>query len=105
MAGTAPLDPQGRTVGVGDPEAQVRRSVEIIERALEAMGGHLSGVVRTRIYIADPEIGDRVGEAHRKAFAPNPPVFTMVVVAGLLDPEWLVEIEAEAVVGEGGDDA
>jgi enamine deaminase RidA (YjgF/YER057c/UK114 family) len=97
VAGTVAIWPDGSC----DPDAgvQARRCLEIIEAAIRELGGTLSDVVRTRMMIVDREDQDAVGVAHRAAFGDAPPASTMVVVAGLLDPRWKVEIEAEAQLG------
>lgn len=99
IAGTAPIGPDGRTVGIGDPAAQARRCFEIIVAAVEQLGGSVSGVVRTRMFLTRIEDWETVGKVHGEFFATARPVATMVGVAALIDPDWLVEFEAEAVVG------
>jgi enamine deaminase RidA (YjgF/YER057c/UK114 family) len=96
VAGTAPIWPDG-TVDP-DPGAQARRCLEIMLTALEEGGGRAADVVRTRMFITDPADGDRIGEAHGEIFSGIRPASTMVVVGGLLDPRWKVEMELEAVV-------
>lgn len=97
VAGTAPIPAPGEELPSG-PYAQMRRCGEIALEALAAMGAEARHVVRTRMYITDPSIADEVGRAHRELFGAGDPVATMVVVAGLIDPAWLVEIEVEAEV-------
>lgn len=96
IAGTTPIWEDGSCDP--DPEAQARRCIEIIGVALEEAGASLSDVIRTRQFIVDPSDAEAVGRAHAEAFGETRPVSTMVVVAGLLDPRWKIEIEAEAVV-------
>ncbi|MGV3760474.1 MAG: RidA family protein [Actinomycetota bacterium] len=96
VAGTAPQWPD-ETVDP-DPEVQARRCLEIIADALEQAEASLADVVRTRVYLVDAADFDAVGRAHGEAFGDVRPVNTTVVVAGLLDPRWKVEIEAEAVL-------
>jgi enamine deaminase RidA (YjgF/YER057c/UK114 family) len=96
VSGTAPIMP-GDADPPPDAYGQARVCLEIIGRALAEAGASLDDVVRTRIYVTDPSLIDEVGRAHREAFATARPA-TTGVVAGLLDPRWLVEIEAEAVV-------
>jgi enamine deaminase RidA (YjgF/YER057c/UK114 family) len=74
------------------------RCGEIASEAIAALGGSLGGVVRTRMFITDASAADEVGRAHKELFGSSDPAATMVVVAGLLDPAWFVEIEVEAVV-------
>jgi enamine deaminase RidA (YjgF/YER057c/UK114 family) len=96
IAGTAPIWPDGSCDP--DPGVQARRCFEIILEALGQLGGEARHVVRTRMFLTDPGYGESVGLAHGEVFAEIRPVATMVVVAGLLDPRWKVEIEAEAIL-------
>lgn len=97
VAGTAPIPtPEG-------PHAQAKRCLEIIQRAIEELGGSLQDVVRTRTYLVDAMHWQEVGRAHGEFFRDVKPASTMVVVAGLIDPTWLVEIEADAVVDSNAD--
>ncbi len=96
VAGTAPIWPDG-TVDP-DPQAQARRCIEIMLDALAEAGGSADDVVRTRMFITDVAHSDVVGEAHGEVFARVRPAATMVVVAGLLDERWKVEMELEAVL-------
>ena len=100
VAGTAPIEPDG-TSTVGDAGVQAARCLTIIAEALAALGGSPADVVRTRMFITDPADADRVGRAHGAVFGDIRPAATMAVVAGLLRPEWKVEIEAEAVIETG----
>jgi enamine deaminase RidA (YjgF/YER057c/UK114 family) len=97
VSGTVAIWPDGSCDP--DPYAQAARCLEIIDAALRELGGELRDVVRTRMMIVAREDQDAVGRAHRAAFGETPPASTMVVVAGLLDPRWKVEIEAEAQLG------
>jgi enamine deaminase RidA (YjgF/YER057c/UK114 family) len=83
---------------VGDPAAQTRRCLEIIQAALEEAGASLKDVIRTRIFLTRAAEWERVGAVHGEFFREIRPASTMVQVAQLLDPDWLVEIEADAVV-------
>ena len=96
VAGTAPVWPDGSCDP--DPYVQARRCLEIILTALREAGGETRHVVRTRMFITDASFGEAVGHAHGETFGEVRPVATMVVAAGLLDPRWKVEIEAEAVL-------
>lgn len=100
VAGTAPIMP-GDADPPDDPYEQARVCLEIIDRALAEAGAALDDVVRTRIYVTRPGDIDEVGRAHREAFATARPA-TTGIVAALLDSRWLVEIEAEAVIGGEG---
>jgi len=95
VSGTAPLDRNGETVE-GDTYDQAKRCFEIVLEAIEALGGGRSDVVRTRVYIVDAGDWEAVGRAHGETFGEVFPAGTMVVVRGLLDPRWRVEVEAEA---------
>jgi enamine deaminase RidA (YjgF/YER057c/UK114 family) len=100
VSGTAPVWPDGSC----DPDVgvQARRCLEIVLAALGEAGAGARDVVRTRTYLLDAADAEAVGRAHADAFGEARPASTMVVVAGLLDPRWRVEIEAEAVIGPGG---
>ncbi len=97
VAGTAPVWPDGSCDA--DPAAQTRRCLEIILAALREAGAGPQHVVRTRMYMANGADWEAIGRAHGEVFGEVRPAATMVVVAGLLDPRWKVEIEAEAMVG------
>jgi enamine deaminase RidA (YjgF/YER057c/UK114 family) len=97
VAGTAPLGPDGKTVGVGDPAAQARRCLEISRLALEQLGSSLSDVIRTRIFLTRIEDWRAVGEVHGEVFRDVRPASTMLQVTRFIDPEWLVETEVDAV--------
>ena len=98
VAGTAPLDAEGRTVAAGDAGAQARRCFEIVERALGELGASLSDVVRTRILLTRIEDWERVARVHGEFFRDVRPVNTVMQVSRFIDPDWLVEVEADAVV-------
>jgi enamine deaminase RidA (YjgF/YER057c/UK114 family) len=104
VSGTAPIGPDGTTVGIGDAGAQTRRCLEIIREALETVGASLDTVIRTRTYLVRVEDWRAIGVVHGEFFGEIRPASTMVQVAGLLDPDWLVEIEADAVLPEAGED-
>ncbi len=99
VAGTAAIWPDGSCDG--DPEVQAARCLEIILAALAEAGAGPADVVRTRLFITDAAYGEAVGRAHGAVFSEVRPASTIVVVAGLLRPEWKVEIEAEAVLSAG----
>ena len=96
VSGTGPVVPVGRCPD--DAGDQARRCFEIIAAALGEAGASLNDVVRTRVYITAAEHADAVGAVHGELLGHVRPAATMVVVAGLLDPAWKVEIEAEAVL-------
>lgn len=99
VSGTAPIAEDGSVAAPGDGYGQMRRCLEIIERALTDAGAGMSDVVRTRIYLTDGEDWEGVASAHAEVFAGVRPASTVVIVAGLLDAGWRVEVEADAVVG------
>ena len=96
VSGTAPIWPDGSCDP--DPAAQMRRCCEIAVAALDELGAAAADVVRTRMFVTDAQVADAVGAVHDEFFGAARPAATMVVVAGLLDPRWLVEVEVEAVV-------
>jgi enamine deaminase RidA (YjgF/YER057c/UK114 family) len=96
VSGTAQVWPDGSCDP--DPRAHAERCLEIVAAALRDAGARLEDVVRTRLFITDRADADAVSAAHGAAFGEIRPAATMVVVAGLLDPRWRVEIEAEALV-------
>ena len=96
VSGTGPVWPDGSCPD--DPAAQAQRCFEIINAALAEAGTDLRTVVRTRMYVTDPAIAEAVSAEHGRLFADVRPAATMVIVAGLLDSRWKVEIEAEALI-------
>ena len=100
VSGTAPVEPDGGSTP-GDAAAQARRCFAIILGAIEELGGSAADVVRTRMFITDPADAEAVGAVHGEIFRDIRPAATMVVVSALLRPEWRIEIEAEALVGDG----
>lgn len=100
VAGTAPIGPGGETAGVGDAAAQARRCLEIIRTALEQAGASLSDVVRTRTLLTRIEDWESVGQVHGEFFGDIRPANTVMQVVRFIDPDWLVEFEADAVIDE-----
>ena len=98
VSGTAPVGDDGEVVGVGDAYAQARRCIEIIERALSEAGASLDNVVRTRMFVTDISQWEAIGKAHGEAFGAIRPATSMVEVSALIDPDMLVEIEADAII-------
>ncbi|HWC70843.1 MAG TPA: RidA family protein [Actinomycetota bacterium] len=99
VSGTAPIPAEGGSVS-DDVYEQARRCLEIVVAALREAGAGPEHVVRTRTYLLDADDWREVGRAHGEVFAGVRPASTMVVVAGLLDPAWKVEIEADAVLAD-----
>ncbi len=96
VSGTAPVWPDGHVDP--DPSVQARRCWEIALTALGELGGRPEHVVRTRQYVVRADLAEPVGAVHGAVFGAVRPASTMVVVAGLLDPRWLVEVELDAVL-------
>ena len=100
ISGTAPIGKDGRTVGVGDPSAQARRCFEIIKTAIEGLGGSLADVTRTRILLTRIEDWEQAALVHGEYFAETRPANTIVQVGRFIDPDWLIEVEADAIVAD-----
>jgi len=98
VSGSTAMTPSG-LVGKGDPYAQTIQTLKTIEAALQQAGASLADVVRTRIYMANIDQWQDVGRAHGEVFGTIRPATTMVEVKRLIDPDMLVEIEADAVIG------
>jgi enamine deaminase RidA (YjgF/YER057c/UK114 family) len=97
VSGTAPIGPDGKTVGVGDAVAQARRCLDIVKQALEKLGASLDDVIRTRVFLTRIEDWKAVAEVHGERFRGVRPASTFVQVSRFVDPEWLVEVEVDAV--------
>jgi len=100
VSGTAPLGPDGGTIGKGDAAAQARRCLEIIKDALERAGASLDQVVRTRTLLTRIEDWQAVASVHGEFFSNIRPANTIMQVSRFIDPDWLVELEADAVIEE-----
>lgn len=101
VGGTAPVGPDGKTVGVGDPAAQARRCLEIIQDALERADAKLEDVVRTRVLLTRIEDWEAVIKVRAEFFGGIRPVDTIMQVSKFVNPEWLVEFEVDAVISDG----
>ena len=100
VSGTTATGPDNQVVGVGDPQAQARYALDKIETAIRQLGGTLTDVVRTRIYVCHLADVEKIVRVHGERFAAIRPANTLVQ-AQLVGPEYLVEIEAEAIIGAG----
>jgi len=100
VAGTAPLGPDGKTVSHGDAAGQARRCFEISANALQQLGASLSDVIRTRILLTRIEDWEAVARVHGEFFRDIRPVSTVMQVSSFIDPQWLVEIEVDAVISQ-----
>jgi len=101
VGGTAPVDAEGKTVGVGDPAAQARRCLEIIKAALENAGSGMQDVVRTRVILTDIDDWKKVIDVRAEYFSDIRPVDTIMQITRFVNPEWLVEFEVDAIISDG----
>lgn len=100
VTGTAPVDGNGETFAPGDGYAQARRCLEIIQEALAQLEVPMARIVRTRMFVTDISKWEDFGRAHGEFFADHPPASTIVEVKQLIDPQMLIEIEADAYLGQ-----
>ncbi|WP_254441466.1 RidA family protein [Ruegeria arenilitoris] len=100
VGGTAPVDARGKTVGVGDVYLQTKQCFEIIKDALERAGSGLQDIVRTRVILTDIDNWKQAIEARKLYCLDARPVDTIMAINQFVNPEWLVEIEVDAVVPE-----
>jgi enamine deaminase RidA (YjgF/YER057c/UK114 family) len=101
VSGTTATDEDGAVVAPGDAERQARRALTNVVTALEEAGSGREDVVRTRLFVTDIDDWQAIGDVHGEFFGDVRPAATMVEVSRLVDPELVVEVEAEAVVGSG----
>lgn len=102
VSGTAPIAADGSAAFPGDVYRQTRHCLQIIERAIIAAGGQLTDVIRTRVYLTDGDTWREAGKAHGEFFGDIRPASTFIEVSRLIDPAWMVEIEAECELGSKG---
>ncbi len=100
VGGTAPVGADGKTVGLGDVAAQTRQCIEVIKQALEQAGSGLHDVVRTRIILTNIDDWKAAIDVRKEYFRDVRPVDTIMAVDRFVNPEWLIEIEADAVMAE-----
>lgn len=98
VGGTAPIAAGGGTASKGDVYGQAKRIFEIIEKALSDAGAGFEHVTRTRVLLTDMQLWDDAAKAHAEIFAAIRPVTTVMSVTGFVDPDWLIEIEVDAIV-------
>jgi enamine deaminase RidA (YjgF/YER057c/UK114 family) len=98
VGGTAPIDREGKTVGVSDPATQTRQCLETIESALKEAGASMKDVIRTRMLLTNIEDWREVAKVRGEYFKDVKPVDTVMQVSTFINPEWLIEVEVDAIV-------
>ena len=100
VAGTCAVNSEGNPFATGDAYLQTKRILEIIQDAIQQLGGSMEDVIRTRIFVSDISLWTEVGKAHGEVFHTIRPVTTLVEVSNLISSDYLVEIEASAIVSK-----
>ena len=100
IGGTAPVDADGNTIGLDDISAQTRQCIEVIKAALEQAGSGLHHVVRTRVILTDIDNWKAAIDVRKEYFREIRPVDTIMAVDRFVNPEWLIELEADAVISQ-----
>ena len=100
VSGTAPLTFNGKTASPGDPYAQTKVCLQIMEKALKEAGGSLKDTIRTRVYLKEQKHWAGAARAHAEFFEDIKPACTFVVVKGFIDDDWLVETELDCIIQE-----
>lgn len=103
VSGTTATDLKGNLIGAGDVEKQTEQALRNIKSALESVGAKIEDVVRTRVYVTDITKWEKVGKVHGRVFREIRPATSMVEVKNLVNPNMLVEIEADAIMSDAGD--
>ena len=98
VSATAPIDKDGSTACVGDLYGQTKHCLGIVVRAIESAGGRSSDTIRTRVFLRDVRQWQEAAKAHGEIFESIRPSTTFVEVSGFINPEWLVEIEADCIL-------
>ncbi len=98
VAGTTPIAADGSVATPGDCYGQTKRCIEIIIKAVEDAGGKATDIVRTRVFLTDIKTWQDAARAHGEAFGTIRPATSFVECSGLINPEWMVEVEADAIV-------
>ena len=100
VGGTAPIGEDGKTVGINDPAAQTEQCIKTIESALKDVGASLKDVIRTRMILTNIDLWKEIAEVRGKYFKEILPVDTVMEVSSFINPEWLVEIEVDAIIDD-----
>lgn len=98
VSGTCSVDEEGMAMHTGDPYNETKRILDIIQSAIEALGGEIKDVVRTRIYTTDISMWEQIGKAHGEVFGDIRPATSMIEISRLINPSFTVEIEATAII-------